>query len=249
MQIFFLTLGDFVLYSLKACKYALTTFRFDLIVHQILFIGNKSVGLIFLTSIFTGMVLCFQSYEGLKIINGYLLVGPLVALSLAKEIGPVFTSIILAGRCCSAITAEISSMKVTDQIDALEVMGISPIYYLSVPRILALMLCLPCLSLIFIFIANIGSYFIGTQLLGISSEVFFLKLRNFVFYENIVECLIKSVCFGFLLGLISTYQGLKSSGGAEGVGIATNKSVVWSMSTIFIFDFFLTTLLIQTLYA
>ncbi len=242
------TLGDFTLYSFKTLKETFSHFRFDLLSEQIIFVGNKSLGLITLTSLFTGMVLCFQSYEGLKIVGGYFLVGPLVTLSLAKEIAPVFSSIIVAGRCCSAMTAQLSSMKVSEQVDALEVMGISPEYYLSAPRLLATILILPCLSLIFMFIANFGSWVIGTQLLGISTDIFFLKLTQFVTMTNVLEGLIKAMLFGLLLGLIATYQGLRSYGGAEGVGLATNRSVVWSMSTIFIFDFVLTSVLVNLLY-
>lgn len=242
------TLGDFSLYSFLTIKETFSHFRFDLISTQIIFVGNKSLGLITLTSLFTGMVLCFQSYEGLKIVGGYFLVGPLVTLSLAKEIAPVFASLIVAGRCCSAMTAELSSMKVSEQVDALEVMGIVPESYLSAPRLLATTLVLPCLSLIFMFLANFGSWVIGTQFLGINREIFFLKLTQFVSMTNVIEGLIKSMIFGLLLGLIATYQGLRSTGGAEGVGLATNQSVVWSMSTIFIFDFLLTSILVNVLY-
>lgn len=241
-------MGRFVIYCIKTLSWIFRKpFRWRLLLDQVYFIGNKSLFIVILTSIFSGMVMAYQTYIGFSVINADSLVGPVVALSIAKELGPVFTGLIVTGRCGAAMAAQIGTMKVTEQIDALEVMGINSYQFLSVPRLIATILSMPLLACIFLLIANMGSYFIGVKVLEIDAQVYFSKLGDFMANKDIYEGLIKAAVFGFLIALIGTYHGFHVKGGAEGVGKGTNLAVVWGMIVILICDFFLTTLLVKVL--
>lgn len=222
-------------------------YRWVLLLDQVYFIGNKSVFIVVLTSTFSGMVMAYQTYLGFSTINGDSLVGPVVAIGLAKELAPVFTGLIVTGRCGAAMAAQIGSMKVTEQIDALEVMGINSYQYLAVPRVWAAVLALPLLNCLFLLIGNIGSYFIGVHVLNIDSNQYFSKLSDFMEMADIFEGIIKAAFFGFVIGIIGTFQGFSVQGGAEGVGRGTNLAVVWGMITILVLDFFLTSILVKIL--
>jgi len=221
--------------------------RLKLIFEQLFFIGNKSLFIIALAGSFTGMVMAYQTYFGFKIINVDSLVGPVVALSLAKELAPVLTGLIVAGRAGAAMAAQIGTMKVTEQIDALEVMGINSYQYLAVPRIIAGTLALPMLSAIFLLIGNIGSWMIGTKVLMIDEASYFSKLGEFMFVQDMHQGLIKAFFFGFTVSVIGTYFGFQVKKGAEGVGRGTNLAVVWGMIIVLILDYFLTSFLIKIL--
>ncbi len=223
-------------------------YRIKLFLDQFYFIGNKSLFIIALTSVFSGMVITYQTYIGMKVMGAYTLVGPIVVLTIAKELAPVFSAIIVTGRCGAAMAAEIGTMKVTEQIDALEVMGISSRQYLGVPRVWATMLALPLLNLVFLFVANIGSWFVGVEVLGIEEAKYYSKLKSFVSVSVLFEGLIKAAVFGYIIGLIGTFHGFKVQGGAEGVGKGTNAAVVWGMIVILILDYFLTSILVKVLY-
>ena len=220
-------------------------FRLKELVYQLYDIGNKSIFIIGLSGAFTGMVMAYQTYFGFRLISVDSLVGPVVALSLAKELAPVLSGLIVAGRSGSAMAAQIGSMKVTEQIDALEVMGISSFQYLAVPRIIAASLCLPMLSAIFLFIGNIGSYFVGTKALLIDGTIYFSKLGKWMFVEDIGQGLIKAFFFGFIISIIGTYFGFQVKKGAAGVGKATNQAVVWGMISVLLLDYILTSFLVQ----
>lgn len=222
-------------------------FRTGLLFEQLFFIGNKSLFIVCLTGAFSGMVMCYQTYFGFKLISADSFVGPLVAISLAKELAPVFTGLIVAGRAGAAMAAKIGSMKVTEQVDALEVMGIDSIQYLAVPRVIAATFVLPMLTIIFQFVGNLGSYVIGTIVLGIDEVVYFSKLSEFMFLSDLYQGIIKAYFFGFIISGIGTYFGFNVEGGAEGVGKSTNLAVVWGMVMVLIFDFFLTSFLVQVL--
>lgn len=222
-------------------------FRTHLFFEQLYFIGNKSITIILLSGMFTGMVLATQTYFGFKLINVDSLVGAIVAISLSKELAPVLTGLIVAGRAGSAMAAQIGSMKVTEQIDALEVMGINSIQYLAVPRILAATIALPMLSLVFLFIGNFGSWLIGTKTLMIDEAVFFSKLGEFMFLADIAQGAIKACVFGFVIAVIGTYFGFQVDKGAVGVGRGTNLAVVWGMISVLILDYFLTSFLVKIL--
>ncbi|MBP9679951.1 MAG: ABC transporter permease [Bacteriovorax sp.] len=222
-------------------------FRNHLLFEQLFFIGNKSIMIILLAGMFTGMVIATQTYFGFKLINVDSLVGVIVALSLAKELAPVLTGLIVAGRAGSAMAAQIGSMKVTEQIDALEVMGINSIQYLAVPRIIASTFALPMLSIVFLFIGNFGSWLVGTKTLMIDEAMYFSKLSEFMYVSDIAQGVIKAAVFGFVIAVIGTYFGFQVEKGAVGVGRGTNLAVIWGMISVLILDYFLTSFLVKIL--
>ena len=222
-------------------------FRFHLLFEQLYFIGNKSMTIIFLAGLFTGMVFCTQTYFGFKLINVDSLVGSIVAISLSKELAPVLTGLIVAGRAGSAMAAQIGSMKVTEQIDALEVMGINSIQYLAVPRVLAATFAVPMLSIMFLFVGNLGGYFIGTTTLMIDEAMYFSKLSEFMVVQDVAQGVIKATVFGTVIALIGTYFGFQVEKGAVGVGRGTNLAVIWGMVSVLVLDYFLTTFLVKVL--
>lgn len=222
-------------------------YRIKLLLEQMYVIGFQSMFIIILAGTFTGMVMAFQMYFGFQLISVDSLVGPVVTLSLAKELAPVLTGLIVAGKAGSSMAAQIGTMKVTEQVDALEVMGINSFQYLAVPRIIACTLSLPMLSAIFLAIGNIGSFFVGTKALMIDEAIYLSKLGEFMFMEDIAHGLIKAFFFGFIISLIGTYFGFQVTKGAEGVGRGTNQAVVWGMITVLVLDYILTSFLVKIL--
>jgi phospholipid/cholesterol/gamma-HCH transport system permease protein len=222
-------------------------YRWSLLWEQLYFIGNKSLFIIILSGSFSGMVFAYQVYFGFKLISVDSLVGPVVAIALAKELAPVLSGLIVAGRAGAAMAAQIGTMKVTEQIDALEVMGIDGHQYLAVPRIVAGTLALPLLSIVFLLVGNIGSWLVGTQALMIDEVLYFSKLSQLVFVADIVQGIIKATVFGFVISVIGTYFGFQVTKGAEGVGRGTNLAVVWGMVLVLILDYFLTSFLVRVL--
>ncbi len=221
--------------------------RLKLILEQLDFIGNKSIFIITLAGSFTGMVMAYQTYFGFQLINVDSLVGPVTAISLSRELAPVLTGLIVAGRAGAAMAAQIGTMKVTEQVDALEVMGINSVQYLAVPRIIAGTIAVPMLSIFFLFIGNVGSYIVGTKALLIDEALYFSKLGNFMFVSDIYQGIIKAIFFGFVVSVIGTYFGFSVTKGAEGVGKGTNLAVVWGMISVLVLDYFLTSFLVQIL--
>ena len=217
--------------------------RFLEIVRHMEFIGNQSLGIIALTSLFTGLALSFQIYLGFKIINAVNLVGPTVALGISRELGPVLTGLIVAARAGGAMAARLGTMRVNEQIDALDVMGVNTKQYLIAPRIIAAIICMPLLTAVFDFVAMIGSYFLVVYLVELDEAIFWQRIRETIELRHINEGLIKSAMFGLVFALICTYRGFNTSGGAKGVGEATNQGVVQSMVSIIIFDYFLTNMI------
>lgn len=241
-------LGEFTNFTMKTLFWTFKPpYRFKLLFDQMYFMGNKSLFIIFLTSGFTGAVFAMQIYLGMKAINADSFIGPIVTIALAKELAPVLSGLVVAGRCGSAMAAQIGSMKVTEQIDALEVMGINSYQYLAVPRILGAMLSLPLLSGIFLLVGYGGSWLVGVKVLQIDEILYTQKISDFMRLGMVVEGLIKAAVFGYLIGIIGTYHGFNVTGGAEGVGRGTNLAVVWGMITVFIVDFFLTNFLAKIL--
>ncbi|MBC7741798.1 MAG: ABC transporter permease [Bdellovibrionaceae bacterium] len=213
--------------------------RYGEILKHMDFIGNQSVGIITLTSVFTGLAISFQIYLGFKLVNATDLVGPTVALGISRELGPVLTGLIVAARAGGAMAARLGTMRVNEQMDALDVMGVNTKQYLIAPRIIAAVICMPLLTALFDFMAMVGSWFLCTKLVGLDHAVFMEKIKNTVDAHHIYEGLIKSAIFGFMFSVICTYKGFNTSGGAKGVGEATNRGVVMSMVSIIIIDYFL----------
>lgn len=218
-------------------------FRLRNLFKQMEFIGVKSLFIVALTGVFSGMVLALQSYYGFRKFGGESLMGGIVALSLAREMGPVMTALMVNARAGSAIAAELGTMRVTEQIDALQMMAINPVQYLFVPRIWAGVLMVPLLTAINIFVGIVGGYFVGVILLGINSGVFLQKMINMMEMSDLVQGLVKSIFFGLILTLVGCYKGYNTSGGAEGVGRATTEAVVISSVCVLIGTYVLTSLL------
>lgn len=218
-------------------------YRWKDLIQQMEFVGNQSVLIIVLTGLFTGMALTFQIYLGFKLINATSLVGPTVGLGITRELGPVLTGLIVAARAGGAMAANLGSMRVSEQIDAIEVMGVDPIRYLVAPRIVAAFLTMPLLTGVFDFVAMLGSYFLCVIVLGLDEAVFWDKTELWVDPNHINEGLFKAAVFGLIFAAICTYRGFFTKGGAKDVGDATNKGVVISMVMIIIVDFFLMNLI------
>jgi phospholipid/cholesterol/gamma-HCH transport system permease protein len=198
---------------------------------------------VIITGGFTGMVLALQTYYGFRRFSSEGLVGATVALSMTRELGPVLTALMVTGRAGSAMAAELGSMRVSEQIDALTVMALSPVKYLVVPRVLASLFMLPVLTVIADFTGILGGYFVGVKLLGINEGVFIARMIKYVSLDDIYNGLAKAAVFGVILSVISCYKGFYTRGGAEGVGRATTEAVVASSVTILISDYVLTSLM------
>ncbi len=215
------------------------------IFNQMNYIGVNSLGIILLIGFTVGAVLAVQTYEGLHRFGAEQFIGPIIFLSLTRELSPVLTAIMVIGRAGSAMTAEIGTMRITEQIDALRTLCINVKQYLIIPRIIGSTIILPFLSLFCSAIGIFGGYFISIYSLGINPEVFWDAIAENVELYDITTGLYKAVIFGFILSLICTYKGYITKGGAKGVGISTTQAVVYANITIFIADYILTSLLMN----
>ena len=218
-------------------------YRWRYFFRQLEFIGVNSLFIVMLTGLFTGMVLALQAYYGLRKFGGESMLGAGVALSMTRELGPVLTSLMVAARAGSAMAAELGTMKVTEQVDALLAMAVHPVHYLALPRLLAGLIMVPLLTVISVFIGIVGGYFVGVVLLDINSGTYMQKMLEVVTGDDLYNGLYKSLVFGVLLAVISCYEGLQATGGAEGVGLVTTRAVVFSSIAILIFDYILTAML------
>jgi len=218
-------------------------FRMRVFIQQMEFIGAGSLFIVFLTALFTGMVFAVQTVHTFRLFSAESLVGSTVALSLMRELSPVLTSLIVTARVGSAITTEIGSMKVTEQIDALVTLAVNPVQYLVTPRIIAAIVMLPVLTATADFVGIAGAYYVAVILMQVDGGVFMDKISEYAREWDLISGLIKSSVFGLILSLIACHKGLGASGGARGVGRATTQSVVLSSILIFVADYFLTLVL------
>lgn len=236
--------GDFGLFISRTIAWIKEKpFRWRLLVDELESIGHQSLFIVSLTGFFTGAVLAYQSWLAFKIVGTTSLVSPTVALSLMRELGPVMTAIVLSGRSGAAMAAKIGIMRVTEQIDALEVMGVSPKQYLVLPRMVASVVALPILASVFSLVGNVGGYFVGKYVCLIDTGIYIQQVKAYVVPWDYFHGLIKCGFFGFLMASICCYQGYYARNGAEGVGTATNRSVVFSIVTILVVDYFLSTII------
>lgn len=212
------------------------------ILEQMSKIGVDSLPIVSLISLFTGMVLALQSAYQMQKLSAEMYIASLVALSMTRELGPVLTALIVAGRIGASITAEIGTMKVTEQIDALETLATNPVKYLVVPRFLALVIMIPLLTLYADAIGGLGGYLIGVYKLNISHSMYMKMSWEALTYKDIYTGLIKSTFFAVIICIIACFEGMKAEGGAEGVGKATTSSVVTSFILIIASDCFFTAL-------
>lgn len=220
-------------------------FEKEQILKQTIRIGIDSIGVTILTSLFTGMVLSLQSGSTSKnLFNEPLYVGTVVGFSLVKELAPVLTAIVVAGRAGSSITAEIGTMVVTEQIDALYTLGTNPYSYLLIPRYIGFLIALPILTLFSNIVGILGGFFVAYMKLSVPSTVYFDDIFQFMEIKNFMHGFIKTFFFAFTLATISCYKGLYTTGGAEGVGKSTTQSVVLSMVMILAIDYFVSSLLV-----
>lgn len=217
--------------------------RLALTIEQMSFLGVNSILIVLMTTTFAGMVIAFQLADVAVQYGVGKMVGGSASLAMARELGPMLTAIVVAGRAGSAITAEIGSMKVTEQIDALKMLAVSPVGYLVVPRLLALLVMVPLLTLFSDISGLIGGSLVANDSAGIPYQVFWDSVRRMTLPVDLFKGLFKSLIFGIQVATISCYQGLKTGRGAAGVGKATTRSVVISMVFVFITNYILSILL------
>ena len=215
-------------------------FRFEEIVKHMEFVGNKSVIIIAMTSLFTGLALAYQIYLGFKLVNAVNLVGPTVGMGITRELGPVLTGLIVAARAGGAMAAQLGTMRVSEQIDALEVMGVDPKQYLVAPRLIAAVITMPLLCAVFDFVAMMGAHFLCINVLGLDQAIFWDKIQLWLKPGDIFQGLIKAGVFGITFAAVCTNRGFNANGGAKGVGEATNQGVVNSMVLVIVLNFFMT---------
>jgi phospholipid/cholesterol/gamma-HCH transport system permease protein len=199
-------------------------------------IGVDSLPIVFLTALFTGIVLALQGAYQMQKMDARAYIANLVSLSMCRELGPVLTALVVAGRIGAAITAELGTMRVTEQIDALETLATNPIKYLIVPRFVAIMIMLPLLTVYADIIGIVGGYLVGVFKLGIGSRMYINMTFEPLLIKDFITGVVKSIFFAGLIGIISCYQGFATEGGAEGVGRATTFSVVLSFILIIAAD-------------
>jgi phospholipid/cholesterol/gamma-HCH transport system permease protein len=211
-----------------------------LFLKAILDIGYFSLPVVALTAVFTGMVLALQSYTGFSRFAAQSAVASLVVLSMTRELGPVLAGLIVAGRVGAAMAAELGTMRVTDQIDALTTLSTNPMKYLVAPRLLAGTIALPLLVLIADVLGVMGGFIVSVLKLGFNQDAYLTNTINFVQSEDVLSGLAKAGVFGFIIALMGCYQGYNSKGGAQGVGAATTAAVVSASILILASDYVLT---------
>lgn len=240
------SLGTFALFLFRAV-YVLVTTKLKLAKTfvQMSQIGVESFTIIVLTGVFAGMVFALQSYIGFQRVGGEQFIGAVVALGMIRELGPVLTGLMVTGRAGSAIAAELGTMRITEQIDALITLRINTFQYLVIPRILAGLCIVPCLALYAMIFGIIGGYVVCVHVLQLSPDDYITSIRTYVEMSDIRGGIIKSCIFGLILTWVGTYKGFYTHGGARGVGTATTQSVVLSSIMILIANYFLTKMLEQ----
>lgn len=209
-------------------------------VRRVQFIGFQSLLVVALAGAFTGMVLGYQGYRTLSRFGSTAMLGPLVGLSLLKELGPVLTALMVTGRAGSALAAELGIMRIGEEIDALEVMGLSPHQHLVVPTLLAGAICLPLLTAVFNVLGILGGYLVGVKLLGVGGGVYLGEMAAYVEMRDVLEGVWKALCFGGFITWICCFKGYTARFGAEGVSRATTQAVVISSVVILVWDYFMT---------
>ena len=215
-------------------------FRPELVLTQMAAIGVGSTFIVATTGFFTGMVLGLQVYYAMRQFGAEGYVGGSVALSLARELAPVLTALMVIGRSGSAIATEIGTMRVTEQIDAMDTMAVNPIHYLVVPRFLAAVAMFPLLTMLFNVMGYLGGYLMGIYVLAIPAGPFIEHTRTLVEPVDVMHGLTKSLVFGAVVAVITTYRGFSATGGARGVGEGTTRAVVMSSIAILVVDYVMT---------
>lgn len=235
--------GGIFLIFLQSFFYFFTPpFRLRLLIKHMEFIGVRSFLVVILTALFSGMVTAYQVNIALSKVGSQSILGGVVALTLTRELGPVLTAVVVVARAGSAICAELGSMRITEQIDALKIMAVNPIQYLLSPRIWAAILVLPLLTSIADFVGIFGGYVVGVFLVKIDPGLLTARMTDMVELKDLMSGIVKSIFFGAFIVSVCGYKGYNAKGGAEGVGRATTEAVVISTVGILIIDYILTTL-------
>ena len=209
-------------------------------------VGVGSLFIVLFTGMFTGLVMAYQSIYAFGLFNAETLVGGTVAASVVRELGPVLTGLMVAGRTGSSMTTELGTMRVTEQIDAMAVMAVNPIQYLVMPRVMATMLMMPLLVMLFNLVAIGAAYFLSVGLMNIDPGIFLQKIRDLITGQDLFFSGLKGACFGLAIGIIGCYKGYYAAGGAKGVGEATTSSVVTSSISVLLIDYVLTVFMYGT---
>src|SRR5277367_3230050 len=239
--IFLATTGRLALFACMPLATAFTPpFYPSVILRQMVSIGYFSLPVVGLTAVFTGMVLALQSYTGFSRFSAEGAVATVVVLSVTRELGPVIAALMVAGRVGAAMAAEIGTMRVTDQIDALTTLSTNPYKYLVLPRLIAGVVTLPMLVLVADVIGVFGGYLVGVYKFGFNASAYLARTHQYLETSDVVSGLVKAAVFGFLVALMGCYHGYYSRGGAQGVGQATTAAVVSASILILFFDYAIT---------
>jgi len=235
------TLGDLALFTVTTLRWMSRGLpRRSVILQSMYEVGVRSIGVVMVTGMFIGMVLAVQGYDQFHLMRMETRIGAVINIALVKELGPVLAATMLAGRVGSAMAAELGTMRVTEQIDALRALGANPYQFLVVPRFLACFLLIPLLTAFADGIGIFGGWFLSTQVLGVDSAFYWHHSMNYVAAYDVLTGLLKSMFFGGAIAVISCHRGFNCGAGAEGVGRAATESFVLSFVAILIIDFFVT---------
>lgn len=233
--------GQFVLLTSRTVSWMIRPpYRFGQLLSAMDFVGVQSVFIVSLTGIFSGMVLALQTVNSLRQFSAEGSVGAIVAISLCREIAPVFSALMVTARAGSAMAAELGNMRVTEQIDALVTMGVSPVQYLLSPRMLAAVLMGPLLCVLYGCVGMVGAWIVAVKWLSVDPGVFVANIERYLDLKDFWMGITKAAVFGFLISAISCHQGFYAKGGARGVGMATTKAVVQSAVALLIANYFIT---------
>ena len=239
-----LAIGDTVLLFLQgAVSLVLPRYRPANFIDQLEFAGVRSLPIVMLTAAFTGMVFSLQSLRVFQTFNVETVVGATVTLAITRELAPVLTGLMVSGRVGSAMATEIGTMRVTEQIDAMEAMAVDPVHYLFAPRIWAGALMLPLLTLYFDVVGVGGAWLVAVRMGGVDQGFFLGNIRRMVDVDDALQGVIKAAVFGAIIAAVACRQGVRASGGARGVGAATTSAVVWSSVSILTANYLLTLLI------
>lgn len=242
----FRQIGDTVLLALSVGSWLVRPpYRVRLFLQQCEFIGVGSLFIVLLTGIFTGLVFALQSSFAFAKFNAQSLVGATVVISLCRELAPVLTGLMVTGRAGSAIATELGTMRVTEQIDALSTMAVSPIQYLVAPRVVAMTLMMPLLTMLFNAVGFLGAYVVSIYQAEINEGTFMGRIKQIVELSDLAGGLFKAAFFGLAIGLIACQRGMNAEGGSRGVGLAATGTVVTGSVTILILDYLLTSILLK----
>ena len=240
---FFHSVGGLIFFFSECIKFSLIDkFYSSIFLSQLIKIGFNSLPVVGLTAIFTGMVLALQSYTGFSRFSAESAIPNVVVLSITRELSPVLAGLMVAGRAGASIAAEIGTMRITEQIDALRTLSTNPFNYLVIPRILAGVISLPILVLVGDIIGVLGGFLICTKVLNFNATVYLQNTYNFVQFMDVFSGLVKACVFGFIITFMGCYHGFNAKGGAQGVGLSTTYSVVSSSILILLMNYILTSL-------